>query len=517
MDNYQAIQDETIRLQAPLQDRIVTGEVSGDFTLHDYQPPIKRLLRVEATMTPANLYVGGGSAEFSGNVDFCVLYAGEDGCLYSVTRSEEYNLSSPIEMTADFDSGEGILCRLDGRCENVSGRVAAPRRLSLKCKLAGRVRMYGTRLYPMSTQGEGDRSSLCRLFGSASSAWRYRAASDPLTLADEIATDSSMGEVRVISADGRVQVNEATSGSNTVHCTGQILLKLLCAKEGDGEDKREPRVLSAKLPFAAEVPVDGVGVDCMATAYGDCTGIEVTVEEGRILCEVGVVLTACAERNRDLTYVRDLYSTAGETTTVSEPCTLRKTLSAVSGNVSFSERVPLAEHDITSDRVPLDVWATALPGEVEWERGRARLTGKCRCHVLLGGEEEFAAREVEVPFRYECECPEAVADWDANVTVLSCRARMSGDSLTLDGELAVSMILRAEQGIALMRELRFGDIEEDSGGQITFCYPASDDTLWSVAKRYHTTVEKLAARNRLPAAPASDSPESLGGASYLIV
>ena len=41
-----------LRLQLPLCDKTVTSEVAGDFSLPDYQPEIKRLLRVSATVQP---------------------------------------------------------------------------------------------------------------------------------------------------------------------------------------------------------------------------------------------------------------------------------------------------------------------------------------------------------------------------------------------------------------------------------------------------------------------------------
>ena len=65
---------ESLQYQNLLLDRILTQDITQELSLPDYQPEIKRLLRVNATIQPPTRYIGGGNIEFSGNVDFTVLY-----------------------------------------------------------------------------------------------------------------------------------------------------------------------------------------------------------------------------------------------------------------------------------------------------------------------------------------------------------------------------------------------------------------------------------------------------------
>ena len=48
------------------------------------------------------------------------------------------------------------------------------------------------------------------------------------------------------------------------------------------------------------------------------------------------------------------------------------------------------------------------------------------------------------------------------------------------------------------------------------CYPAPDDTLWSVGKRYHASLDRLCEVNRLPSAPRADADDSLGERSAMV-
>ena len=54
-------------------------------------------------------------------------------------------------------------------------------------------------------------------------------------------------------------------------------------------------------------------------------------------------------------------------------------------------------------------------------------------------------------------------------------------------------------------------------GEYIICFPASSDTLWSVAKQYRVPVTALASGNGLTPTAGSDTPDALGGAGYLII
>ena len=144
MDNYIKIEAGGARIQDLLCDRQNVTELSGDFSLPDYQPEIKRLLRVRATVSPPDKYIGTGNVDFSGMIDYCILYAGNDGALYCANESQEYQFSVPLEMTSDFDLGDGLVCDAETVADMAVGRVIAPRKLSVKCRLRSRVQIRGT-------------------------------------------------------------------------------------------------------------------------------------------------------------------------------------------------------------------------------------------------------------------------------------------------------------------------------------------------------------------------------------
>ena len=203
-------QENALRIQVPILNKTVMTDLSADLTLPDYQPPIKRLLRVRATASPAERYMSAGNAEFSGAVDYSILYAGEDGAIYCANHTEEYRFQTPMEVAPDIELGEGLLCDVFTCAENASGRVTAPRKLALKCRLRSAIHIWGVRcveerlhnLPPESTE---------RLLAHTECAQSFAGTSEPLRLGDEILCEGTGDAMRVISASAQVFVTEATA------------------------------------------------------------------------------------------------------------------------------------------------------------------------------------------------------------------------------------------------------------------------------------------------------------------
>ena len=116
----------------PICRKTMTTELSGDYTLPDYQPELRRLLYVSGRALPPAKYVGGGSVELDGVMEYQILYVGADGGLYSAPLTGEYNLRQPMENLSEFDLNEGVCVLSSCIPESITARVTAPRKLTLR-------------------------------------------------------------------------------------------------------------------------------------------------------------------------------------------------------------------------------------------------------------------------------------------------------------------------------------------------------------------------------------------------
>lgn len=525
-------------VQLPICKRTLTSDLSGDFSLPDYQPEIKRLLRIGVSIPTPDVYTTGDNVDMEGTLDYFVLYMGNDNQLYCAPLSTEYRMSLPLLEEREKDPGmpmgaasplDGELtCTCDVTADPATGRVTSPRHLNVKCRLKAAVKVYGT--CRLDTNGMGDVSpdSVEELTASTSVARLYRGVGELLTLQDDmILSPAEGGEQRVICAEGQVMIHETSAGQNTVLCRGDVLLKLtLCPAEVTEGETALPVISTRKIPFSQVLEIPGVTPDCTACARGACTDMSIEVEEGHLHSELGVMLEAMAQKDSFATYTKDLYSTRKETEGRYTTYPIHRALSCFNGNFTLSDSLTLSDVGIHPSSRVMDVTATAYPEAITADTAKDRciLTGRCRVHLLLYREGEYTSAEMELPFRYEKEGglrgrlgEGRIPEFDGSVKAISCRARMDGERVGIDAELAVALRLTAPDSLTSLSAVNFKEDVTRHRGEYVICFPAADDTLWSVAKRYHAPMTTLSAANDLPLPERADQADSLRGAGFLIV
>ena len=373
-------------VQLPLPPRELTAEVTGDFTLPDYQPEIKRLLRIGVNLLPPNRFAGGGGTDLTGSMDYYVLYVGQDGGVYCAPLSAEYRLETKGEADGGIPPvGEPMICLCDLSSDVPVGRVLAPRRLNIRCKVKARVGAYGE--CPLEAGAvEGD-PTVETLTAEAAVGRLYWGMGEVLPLQDDVILSPADGNMRVVCAEGQVMVTEAAPSMGAVNCRGEVMVKLtLAPAESVAEfaiETATPRaasewtVLRRKIPFSQAVETEGVTPACTATACGYCSEISVEMEDGQLHMDVGVICEARAQSNETVTYVKDLYSTRRESTCRYAVYPAEQALRAVNGNFTLSDSLPLSEAGIDPTARVVDITATAVPEGLTADpaKGRCVLTG----------------------------------------------------------------------------------------------------------------------------------------------
>lgn len=468
-----------------LCEKTVTTEVTGDCVLPDYQPEIRRLLTVKPNVLPPAKYVGGGNAEFNGTVEYQILYVGGDGELCSTSFSSEYTVRVPLEGTERVDENAGITALATVVGETVSARVGAPRRLNLRCRLRAHVCAYGKMLLEEQTRGGANADGIHRLREESRCIHAVGGVSEPIAVKEEIL---GIGEnAQVISAEAEPFLYDVRSEEGHVYASGELLLKLLIRQEG-----MSPEPMLRKISFDVSVEMDGIGSDYACCMWGTVSELSVKAEEGSITCEAEVLAEARAARNVPVRYTEDLYSTESVSTCGLSKYELPVLQKYENFNLSQNERISEQEWKLPDGMTIVDVCGSAQIDACEENGGKYVLTGQCRYMLLCEQNGEYSSSELNLPLRCETEQGDGtVTCFDARATVLSCRARHENGILCLDAELAFCVEFIGQETICAVSSVEFGDALVRAESGMTVYYTAPDDTLWTVAKKYHVAPERL--------------------------
>ncbi len=523
---------EPLRYQDQLIDRTLSQDISQEFSLPDYQPEIKRLLRITATVQPPTRYIGGGNIEFSGSVDFNILYAGEDGALYCFPAATDYTLrtSGDADGALAYLPDENMSCYALLESDMVSCRVTGPRKLTARCRIHARIRAYGSVFPEEIWQG-----TLCgtpqRLRNEMIANRVLCSSSEPILLRDEILLDrpEDTDTLRLISAEATVLPEEVITATDRITCRGQTTLKLLLQRDDtkEAETPSLPTTMLRKLPFHAEIPVQGLLSGGDAMVNGSCTELHLTLEDGKIACEIEMLLEAQTQHREMISYTADLciVGQRAEVETTQEHVT--RPIRSLSSNFSQNEMVQPKDSGIPVAATLIDICGTPMPDSITLtvEGNRCIVSGACRYSILYSHQGELASRELEFPFRCALELggaaqfKESALHYDHIVRVVGCRARLDerDGRLSIDTELSVALRLWEDDTFSPVSVVRMEQPCSKPTGSRTIYYPLPDETLWSVAKRYCSSVEQLATNNKLTSSLRADDPASLRGVHIMVI
>lgn len=500
-------------VQICLCDKTIVTELSGDFTLPDYQPEIRRLLKITACVQPPSKYVSMTDTEFTGNIDFYVLYCGSDGEIYCAPISSDYSVKASFDTDNYVDVSNGTSACALIVTDSVAGRVIAPRKLNIKCRLKTHVYVHAQAAMNGQINTDYDPSYTEKLISNTRAGRVMRTTSQTVELTDEIIPDSSAGEIRIISVEGKVLIFETNSGINEVKCHGEVYLKYFLNREND----TAPYILNRKIPFNTTTSIEGCDINCNAYAKGTVNQLNVTVEEGRILTSCGIIIEATAQKNEETRYIKDIYSTMCETNCEYKKMRLSIAGNSFNGNFTLGDSLSLEEAGINPMSNLIDISGNVCIDEIKFSGDKCIIQGKSRFSLQLEKDGDCTSSEIEFPIKFETESIEGMSDCEAYCDVVSCRGRIDGERVGVDAEISICGRLWGYNEISVLDGVKFGGGLKPRRGEYIICYPSPDDTLWSVAKRYAGSTEQISMENGLSNEYLSDSKESLDGVHFLII
>lgn len=520
-------------LQTAFFDKVSTTEAAQDFVLPDYQPEIRKMLRVTPILTPPSRFLGAGEAEFAGNIEMNVLYMGADGMLYSAPLSLPYELRVPFEGDERFAGGESLSVEADMTPDTVIARVLGPRKLNVRVRL--RARVVGRCSEDISVQVDMSRTGVGGGTGRAEPLQKLEKTYDcavivcgdgeAVELTDSFPPDTPVEELRLIESRAQALVTEAAVTDEGIACRGEVYLKVLYTGDTAGTWEVESTV--RRLPFSVTVPLptDVAGNTGEACAYADCTALSCRVEDGKMLCAVSVLPHARLTRTDKLTFVSDCYSVERHTDCEFKSRRYLRPLISHNGNMTHTASFALADVGLPAGALPFDTTADVSSVQISVDRGRLVLEGDCHYTTLWRQSDgETGSCEYHLPLRYELPGDGArmmaegtSLEAQTHLTLLNSRVRGEGEKISLDAEWAICAAVYLPGSVTSVATVEMGEALPESGTAYIICFPEKGDSLWSVAKRYHAPLRALASANALTGALPADDAGSLEGAGFIMI
>lgn len=481
-------------ITTPICEKNMSGDFITELSMPDYEPEIRRLLRVDLTLTPAMGFFDTNKVGMNGEIIYNILYMGNDGALYSTRTRESYELAEAFKPSEKSTEPVCVIC--EAIPESLVSRATAPRKLSLRCKLRGSASVFGeTELSEHSTYIENP-ESIERLNNECEYITFFPSAISEVRLSDDFTAQlpsGVSGDIRIICHNVAAVCESIEMSNEEATVKGTLNLSMLATVD-DGEAK--PFKLSHKLSFEEAVDVPELTPLCRCTATVCCTECDFSVEDNQVFCEPTVMIRINAEDDRRAEYTKDIYSTEAMSDCTLKQHEIRKLGKTFSGNITVSMNESLEEIAIPTGSEIFDATSNAVVKNIEQNGNKTIISGILSLNVLTSSENEYSAKELRTPFKYEFETGVSSPIFtDLAIIPLSPRTKIDGERVICDCELHIMGKFCQSSEFDAVNEVVFREtIARDDS--VTVCFPSPTDTAWDIAKRYHIPTESITSQEQ---------------------
>ena len=501
----------------------VYTESRADYSLPDYLGDVRKILFTNLSLRPSGRFAGGDEVEFSGVVVYNVVYLDAEGNLSSAEFTSDYDYSVKCSADSYKDSIS------DTRVSGCSIRLTGPRKITARASLVGSVRLSEEgRISVSGSAFEGETSpeistKTVSIRSSVPSSVLEREYAEELASLEGAIAD----EVSVIYSSAEATVDSLEPEDETVNVKGKLrMMAIIC----NGETPAYK--VDKTVGFEETIPFEAISADMRLWPELTVSSLKSSVNATDSGCEVvlsGIVeFSIIGEHNEGVELLLDGYLKSGPTENSYENFHFTELVDLSSAKGSHSAELERSE--LESDNLHEILFLTATP-KVERtlvEDGKVSIIGEVRysgiASEIIDDKVSYVGIKFSSPFatnvNTDCQNDEKM-QVDAKVMAYNASATLDANKLyaTCTLESCVTVCEEKDEKILVVCSKKEGEVYESVGACITVYYPTEDDTLFSVAKRFHTSGLKVARDNDISESVfASDNPEGkLTGVKKLLI
>lgn len=486
--------EKAIPMTEVLFDNFEECPVDGDFVLPDYLADVAAILKCTMTPSVQSRQISGDRLLVDGTVAIHVLYLDEARkCIRSCTYTQPFD----CRFTVGTIPAAAVM-QVDAHTNYINCRALGPRKLSMHGAFTVKCRIAAEK--PCSVIGDiredGWHTRRCRI-----------AYAVPAGCAEKVFTINEMTDIGAgkpaVQSIARTSAMPLITDCKLIQgkaiVKGELALHTLYVADADSGSVQ---TVEHHLPFSQLIDVEGL------TEYWLC---EPTVQT--VSCEVHTTANANGEnRLLDISVklaLQLMCTRCGEEEAVEDAYAVRYPLSLDRQEVVCEKLYAIRQGTSTVRQVmempgegeqAIDVWCEPMTCTDRPEDGRMMVDGKLNLCMLTrneGGLLSYYERPLEFTLDFDEGCGHMLTRWQV------CRVEyiQTGTQIELRVELAVSRRCYDEQRSRLVTAVSADEnaaFPADSSA-LKIYYAGAGESMWDIAKRYHTAVDAVMTENELAA------------------
>ena len=505
------LQRESLQISENLGGTAVQTVVDTDIIVPDSKPDVLRVLQVDATSVVNEKYIQKDHLTISGSVGYKILYASDEIDAPSQVKSILYSapFSQQVEIKGIDDT---MMTAVKSDVVHVEFGIQNSRKINVKTVIALDSSVVRTASADVICGVEGDldlpyRKDVVHSYNLIA------CKEDVFALGDALAVPAGNPMIdEILKVDVSVDGKEIKVVNNKVVAKGNVNVCTLYLG-GNGEISS----MEHQLGFTEVLDVMDITADetCDVEYLVRDMDYKITQDNDGdpTLVDFQMQLSAVtkAYAQTQMETLSDVYSPDYEVSVERRELAVNQ---LVYGGIS--QTVVKDQIEIPADQPSIvkiyNVIAKPYLETASLENGKVTINGTIDAYLLYlsaSADSPVYSVKKEVPFTHTVDAPGA-ADGTPEVKLTAEHVNYSLNSandaevrfvLSADTRVVKSSTVSVITDVSLDEEARIDKSQQPS---ITIYFAQAGDNLWDIAKRYHTTIEEIAAVNKLD--PVSEIP-----------
>ncbi len=486
------LKKENYKILQIIKDNSIEECVEADFSLPEYMPEILRIIKSTAQPKVNSCKAVGERVTVDGECELRMIYTAEDGCIYSFSQSRPFTRHCENNV---FNNATDINC--EASVLYVNCRATNTKRAEIKAGIVMKINAFIEETEEIISIEEGSIEKKCKAVRAMSSGCKKSRAfsmSDTASLAVPCAF--------IISTRASAFCTEIKKISNKIMVKGDAVVEVCYV---NANDKSCTENIRHTLPVNQILEFDGMEERFTGNVTLNVTAVDVMLKNEQdgmgSTFDIGLSIDASASmwEEKELLVINDAYAVGSCIDLKKQSMLFFTPLDEIRDTYIFRE-----DFQVSGEGVSRVMGSTCEMTNVvaKKENDKLLIMANLSLSVLIKDSSGSISNVNKIlDLKYERK-----ADYEENdifclpklnIFSLDC-AEKGNNSIDVRAEINVSASVLGKIYIDGVTDITESENKPArSGNAITVYFPEKSESLWSIARRYNTTVKAIAEENDL--------------------
>lgn len=465
--------------------------IEQDILVPDTKPDVMKIVGVEAIPYISSSEVVDGGIRVTGEITYYIIYRSMDG-----DKTKGISMTYPYTQNINVtDAKKGMIARITVNVRNIIYSLPNERKVSIKTELVFKYTVREKSGVDVivgieDTEDIEAKESQDTFYNVIDIKQEIIDAKEDIVVPDTL---PPIGEILRVGAG--ISNTDYKVSYNKILVKGDISLEILYLEKGDSNNIF---TYTTAIPFAGMIEFENIAETSKFDIKYSIRNLELTLgENNMITVEAEVTVDAIMFEEKEVSYINDFYSTKSNLNYD------KKDVVIIKNKENISKQVTLKDNIGTTDEKNRVVAYIIDTGHLNTKVSGSNLyiDGPLKVNVTFTNSETGIVDSKTYDLLVDTTLPlgKDVEDKNVDVDIIAINKSVSAINGNVEANVTLDVLAQVEN---IDKITTIGEIEDSAIGENEFSsmymyIVKKGDTLWDIAKKYKTTVAKIANTNNI--------------------